>query len=63
MFAAAGLSLFCEATASLLAGPVAGHFVAKSPRFISWNATVTDRLPFVLASGWYFALRRSNEIK
>ena len=48
IFAEAGLSIFREAAASLLAGPVAGHFVAMSPRFILWNAGVTDRLPIVL---------------
>jgi len=58
LFKDAGLVIFREGAASFLAGPVAGHFVACSQRVIDWNARVTDRLPFVLASGWYFALRR-----
>ncbi len=58
LFKDAGLVIFREGAASFLAGPVAGHFVARSQRVIEWNARITDRLPFVLASGWYFALRR-----
>jgi 2-polyprenyl-3-methyl-5-hydroxy-6-metoxy-1,4-benzoquinol methylase len=58
LFKDAGLVIFREGAASFLAGPVAGHFVARSQRVIDWNARITDRLPFLLASGWYFALRR-----
>lgn len=58
LFKDAGLTIFREGAASFLAGPVAGHFVARSQRAIDWNARITDRLPFALASGWYFALRR-----
>jgi len=60
LFKDAGLSVFRQDAASFLAGPVAGHFVARSQRLIDWNARIADRLPFVLASGWYFALRRRD---
>lgn len=58
LFRECGLATFREGTASFLAGPIAGHVLARSERFILWNARVTDSLPFRLASGWYFALRR-----
>ena len=62
LFQQAGLVTFKESAGSLLAGPIAGHFVSRSPRLVGWNARITDRLPFVLASGWYFALRLKNPI-
>jgi SAM-dependent methyltransferase len=58
LFEACGLVPFRQGTASFLAGPIAGHALARFESFIEWNARVTDRLPFSLASGWYFALRR-----
>ncbi|HEX8775836.1 MAG TPA: methyltransferase domain-containing protein [Pyrinomonadaceae bacterium] len=42
----------------LFSGPLVGHTLARSERFIEWNARITDKLPLVLSSGWYFALRR-----
>jgi 2-polyprenyl-3-methyl-5-hydroxy-6-metoxy-1,4-benzoquinol methylase len=60
IFKECGLTVWREAGASLLAGPFAGHMVARSARLIKWNAEVTDRLPMTLASGWYFALRPSG---
>lgn len=58
IFAACGLELWREQPATLFAGPIAGHSLARSQRFVEWNAGVADGLPMVLASGWYFALRR-----
>jgi SAM-dependent methyltransferase len=58
LFAACALVPFREGAASFLAGPMAGHLLARSDRLISWNARVTESLPLVMASGWYFALRR-----
>lgn len=58
LFADCSLSVFREGAASLLAGPLVGCTLARSERFIRWNARVTDRLPLWSASGWYFALRR-----
>ena len=60
MFRMCGLTVWRAGAASLFAGPFAGHLLARSDRFIEWNAIVTDRLPMVLASGWYFALRRQQ---
>ena len=60
IFEECGLSVCREGSASLFAGPFAGHLLARSPRFIQWNAEVTNRLPMALASGWYFALRRAG---
>ena len=62
LFQQSGLVTIRESAGSLLAGPIAGHFVSRSPRLVGWNARITDRLPFVLASGWYFALRLKNPI-
>lgn len=59
LFNRCGLIPVREGSASFLAGPIAGHLLARSDRFIRWNARVTDHLPFQLASGWYFALRLS----
>ncbi|HEV2912829.1 MAG TPA: methyltransferase domain-containing protein [Pyrinomonadaceae bacterium] len=61
MFTQCGLSIFREESSVLFAGPLAGHTLARSRRFIEWNARITDRLPLALASGWYFALRRKPE--
>ena len=62
LFRQAGLVIFREGAGSFLAGPIAGHFVARSRRLVDLNAAITDRLPLVLASGWYFALRRSEQL-
>ncbi|HEV7843501.1 MAG TPA: methyltransferase domain-containing protein [Pyrinomonadaceae bacterium] len=60
LFNTCGLVPFRQGAASFLAGPIAGHALARFESFIEWNARVTDRLPFQLASGWYFALRRNG---
>ena len=60
LFAECSLTVFREGAASFLAGPLVGHTLARSHRFIEWNSRVTDRLPLALASGWYFALRRAR---
>jgi len=62
LFRQASLVTIGESAGSFLAGPIAGHFVSRSRRLVEWNARVTDRLPFALASGWYFALRLKNPI-
>jgi 2-polyprenyl-3-methyl-5-hydroxy-6-metoxy-1,4-benzoquinol methylase len=56
MFASAGLVLVSEGRGSLACGPLAGHTVGRSARFIDWNARITDRLSPRWASSWYFAL-------
>ena len=58
LFSDCSLSVFREGAASFLAGPFVGCTLARSERFIRWNAEVTDHLPLWSASGWYFALRR-----
>lgn len=63
LFAECSLSVFSEGAASFLAGPLIGHTLARSERFIEWNARVTDKLPRAFASGWYFALRHKTEKK
>lgn len=60
LFAECSLAVFREGAASFLAGPLIGHTLARSNRFIEWNSRVTDKLPLTLASGWYFALRRAQ---
>jgi SAM-dependent methyltransferase len=59
LFAACGLKPFRQGAASFLAGPIVGHAFARFESFVEWNARVTDHLPLMLASGWYFALRRA----
>jgi 2-polyprenyl-3-methyl-5-hydroxy-6-metoxy-1,4-benzoquinol methylase len=61
LFSECSLSVFREGSASFLAGPLVGHTLARSARFIEWNSRVTDKLPRAFASGWYFALRRKSE--
>jgi ubiquinone biosynthesis O-methyltransferase len=61
LFAECSLTVFREGAASFLAGPLIGHTLARSNRFIEWNSRVTDKLPLTLASGWYFALRRTRD--
>ena len=60
LFQEVGLVAFRECAGSFLAGPIAGQFIARSRYLTNLNARVTDRLPLLLASGWYFALRRQN---
>jgi 2-polyprenyl-3-methyl-5-hydroxy-6-metoxy-1,4-benzoquinol methylase len=61
LFKECNLRVVREGAASLFAGPLAGHTLARSARFVEWNARVTDNLPYALASGWYFALRREED--
>jgi len=63
LFAECSLGVATEGVATFLAGPFIGHTLARSVRFIEWNARVTDKLPSILASGWYYALRRKGEKK
>ena len=60
IFSSCGLKVWRAQAATLVAGPFAGHSVARSQRFVEWNARVADKLPMALASGWYFALRRTG---
>jgi len=59
IFGKFGLRIVCEHSGSFLSGPIIGHTLARSQRFVEWNARVTERLPFSWASSWYFALRRA----
>ncbi len=58
MFDECNLVVTREASGSFLSGPFVAYSLARSTRFIEWNARVTDQLPFAWASSWYFALRR-----
>jgi 2-polyprenyl-3-methyl-5-hydroxy-6-metoxy-1,4-benzoquinol methylase len=62
IFAAAGLEVIREQGSTLLSGPFAGHLLARFEGFIKWNTRITDKLPISAASGWYFALRRRDEV-
>jgi len=57
LFDECDLALLRAGSGSFFAGPIAGHVLARSQRFIEWNARVTDHLPYSCASGWYFALK------
>ena len=60
LFDESGLRIARQGAGPLLAGPIAGHTLARSQSFIDWNAQITERLPFAFASGWYFALHRQS---
>lgn len=62
IFDECGLRVWSESASGLFGGPFAGHTLARSRRFIEWNARITDTLPLAVASGWYFALRRESEV-
>jgi len=61
IFAECGLEAYSEAAASFISGPVVAYTLARSAKFIEWNAHVSDYLPLALSSGWYFALRRRRD--
>lgn len=62
IFREAGLVIEAKAGSTLFGGPLAGHTLARSNRFIGWNAEMADGLPLQVASGWYFALRRADVV-
>jgi SAM-dependent methyltransferase len=49
-----------ESAGSFICGPIVCYTLARSRRFIEWNARIADRLPLAMASSWYFALRRAT---
>lgn len=57
LFKQSRLEIVRREASVLFAGPMVGHTLARFPRFIEWNARIADKLPLVLSSGWYFALR------
>ena len=61
LFAKCDLVSIREEAGSFFAGPIVGHFLARSTRLIEWNARITNRLPFALASSWYFALQHRSQ--
>ena len=60
LFASLSLATLREGAGTLLCGPMIYHSLAYSNGFLRWNARITDRLPLMLASGWYFVLRRES---
>lgn len=61
IFDLCGLSIVDQNGSTLASGPFAGHALARFPKFIDWNARVTDKLPLAFSSGWFFALQRRSE--
>lgn len=57
LFDECGLVITRAGVGPLLAGPIAGHTIARSDGFLKWNVRITERLPTSFASGWYFALQ------
>jgi SAM-dependent methyltransferase len=49
-----------ESAGSFVCGPIVCHTIARSRRFVEWNARIADRLPLSLVSSWYFVLQRVN---
>jgi SAM-dependent methyltransferase len=62
IFKECNLVITREGTGSLLGGPFVAYSLARSTRFLNWNARITERLPASLASSWYFALRRRTDV-
>ncbi len=60
LFAGLSLTTLREGAGTLLCGPMIYYTLAYSNRFLRWNARITDRLPLMLASDWYFVLRRES---
>lgn len=54
--ALASLRLTDFANGAFLGASLSGILLARSPRFIDWNARVADRLPHWMVSTWYFTL-------
>jgi SAM-dependent methyltransferase len=61
LFAECDLVSIREEAGSFLAGPIVGQLLAHSNRLIEWNARITNRLPFAMASSWYFALQHRSQ--
>lgn len=61
LFRECSLSLIGESAGSLACGPLVSSTLGHSRHFIEWNARVSDSLPLVLASSWYFVLRRETK--
>jgi SAM-dependent methyltransferase len=61
LFAECSLSIATERAGALLCGPIICHTLARSRRFIAWNARISDNLPLSFASSWYFVLRRVRQ--
>ena len=57
------LTIIREEPGVFISGPIVGHTLARSRRFIEWNARIARRLPFSWASSWYFALRTEENSK
>ncbi len=53
---AAGLRVTDFANGAFLGASLSGIVLARSPRFIAWNARIADRLPRWMVSTWYFTL-------
>jgi hypothetical protein len=60
LFARCSLTVVEEHGSTLCSGPFIAHTLSRSEAFIRWNARVTNHLPLVLASGWYFVLERAS---
>jgi 2-polyprenyl-3-methyl-5-hydroxy-6-metoxy-1,4-benzoquinol methylase len=63
LFEECGLKIFQEGASSLFSGPMVGHTLGRFPSFIEWNARAADKLPPVLSSGWFFALRPIKKVE
>ena len=61
LFADCDLVSIRQEAGSFLAGPMAGQLLTRSTRLIEWNARITNRLPFAMASSWYFALQLRSQ--
>lgn len=61
LFADCSLNIVRASAGAFLCGPLICYSIARWNKFIEWNVRISDRLPLVCASSWYFALRRIHE--
>lgn len=59
LFADCSLTIAGESAGAFLCGPLVCHTLGRSRWFIDWNVRVSNKLPLVLSSSWYFTLRRA----
>jgi 2-polyprenyl-3-methyl-5-hydroxy-6-metoxy-1,4-benzoquinol methylase len=58
--AGVGLTVFATRSLSFLAGPFTNSLFFPSQAFCRWNVNVADRLPYWMASAWFFECGRAR---
>lgn len=61
MFEKFGLSLAQGRGSTLMAGPLTDFFLQRFRSFLKLNVKIGRRVPLLLASGWYFCLKKNEK--